>query len=97
MKRENRKNWLLAVCLLAAFAVWTWLVTVVDVQMIGPQGSAVGFGTMAGNEGTVTFGFMPVLKDPLSLENGGTGSKSQPGAWERIVATAAPLTPISKA
>ena len=31
------------ILLAAAFVVWTWLVTAVDVQPIGPGGSAVGF------------------------------------------------------
>jgi undecaprenyl-diphosphatase len=42
MKNRNRKLWL-AVCLLIAFALWTVLVQHVDVQPIGPNGSAVGF------------------------------------------------------
>ena len=47
---------------------------------------------MAGDEGTVTFGFTPILKNPLALEDGGTGSKTQPGAWERIVAPGGTFT-----
>ena len=48
MKKETRRNLGISVCLLAAFAVWTWLVTVIDVQPIGPRGSVVGFGTVNG-------------------------------------------------
>lgn len=54
--------------------------------------NAIGFGTMAGDEGTVTFGFTPVLKNPLALEDGGTGSNTQPGAWGRIVAPGGTMT-----
>lgn len=43
MKQENRRNFFVAVSLLALFALWTHLVCVVDVQAIGPQDSAVGF------------------------------------------------------
>ena len=35
-------------CLFAAFAVWTVLVRLVDVEPIGPQGSSVGFATFNG-------------------------------------------------
>ena len=43
MKQENRRNFSIAVGLLALFALWTHLVCVVDVQAIGPRGSVVGF------------------------------------------------------
>ena len=43
MKQENRRNFFVAVSLLALFALWTHLVCVVDVQAIGPRGSVVGF------------------------------------------------------
>lgn len=35
-----------AICLLAEFLLWTAAVRFVDVQMIGPQGSCVGFATV---------------------------------------------------
>lgn len=35
-----------AICLLAVFLLWTAAVRFVDVQMIGPQGSCVGFATV---------------------------------------------------
>ena len=43
MKQKNQTHLSLALCLLAAFALWTLAVRSVDVQAIGPQGSAVGF------------------------------------------------------
>ena len=44
----KRKLWLLPAALWAAFALFTLLLTCVDVQPIGPQGSAVGFATVNG-------------------------------------------------
>ena len=41
MKR-NKKHLIVSVCLLAAFVLWTLAVRFIDVQAIGPQGSAVG-------------------------------------------------------
>ena len=43
MKQRNRKNLYTALCLLAAFVLWTAALCVVDVQAIGPNGSCVGF------------------------------------------------------
>lgn len=48
MKKENRKDILLAAGLLAAFLLWTAAVLTVDVQPIGPHGSAVGFSALNG-------------------------------------------------
>ena len=45
---KQKKILTAAVCLLAAFAVWTLAVCVVDVQAIGPQGSSVGFAALNG-------------------------------------------------
>ena len=42
----KRKQLWVAVALLAAFALWTVLVSVVDVRPIGPDGSSVGFATL---------------------------------------------------
>lgn len=46
MKKENRKNFLAAGCFLAAFVLWTIMLRFVDVQPIGPRGSAVGFAAL---------------------------------------------------
>ena len=48
MKQETQKNFRIAMCLMAAFALWTAAVGFVDVQAIGPQGSAVGFAALNG-------------------------------------------------
>ena len=46
MNREIKKQFGMAWVFLAAFVIWTVLVCSVDVQKIGPEGSAVGFATM---------------------------------------------------
>lgn len=46
MTRKRQRELCVAICLLAAFALWTALLFFVDVQPIGPQGSAVGFATL---------------------------------------------------
>ena len=46
MKKETKKNFGIAAILLGAFVVWTAAVQLVDVQLIGPQGSTVGFATV---------------------------------------------------
>ena len=48
MKKETKKNFGIAAILLGAFVVWTAAVRLVNVQPIGPQGSAVGFATING-------------------------------------------------
>ena len=48
MKKETKKNFCITVVLLGAFVLWTAAVRLVDVQAIGPQGSAVGFATING-------------------------------------------------
>ena len=48
MKKETKKNFSIAAILLGVFVVWTVAVRLVDVQPIGPQGSAVGFATING-------------------------------------------------
>ena len=44
----KQKLWLLPAALWAAFVLFTLLLTCVDVQAIGPQGTAVGFATVNG-------------------------------------------------
>ena len=46
MKKENRKNFYIAICMLAAFVLWTISVRFIDVQAVGPQGSTIGFSTI---------------------------------------------------
>ena len=69
MNQRIRKNFIAAVCLLFAFAVWTWVVCTVDVQPIGPNGSAVGLATVNEAVHRQTGVCLPlyVLTDWLSL------------------------------
>ena len=48
MKRKNQRNLWIAVGLFVAFVLWTVLITFVDVQPIGPEGSEVGFASLNG-------------------------------------------------
>ena len=48
MKKKNLSLFVLGCGLLFAFALWTVLLKFVDVQEIGPEGSAVGFATVNG-------------------------------------------------
>ena len=48
MKNEAKKYLTLALCLLAAFVLWTVAVCLVNVQPIGPENSAVGFAGING-------------------------------------------------
>ena len=48
MKKETKRNFGIGAILLGAFVLWTVAVRLVDVQPIGPQGSAVGFATING-------------------------------------------------
>lgn len=47
MKR-NVKNFLMAICLLTAFVLWTLAISYLDVQPIGPNGTQVGFAALNG-------------------------------------------------
>ena len=49
MKREVKWNLCGALALMVAFALWTWLVCVVDVAPIGPRDSQVGFSALNGS------------------------------------------------
>ncbi len=46
VKKENKKYLISSVCFLAAFALWTLLVKLVDVRAIGPEASSVGFAAL---------------------------------------------------
>ena len=46
MKKENQRNFCIAICMLLAFLLWTIAIQFVDVQAIGPQKSSVGFATI---------------------------------------------------
>ena len=46
MKKEIRKNFRLAICMLFAFLLWTAAILLIDVRSIGPRESAVGFATL---------------------------------------------------
>ena len=48
MKKETKRKFGIGAILLGAFVLWTVAVRLVDVQPIGPQGSAVGFATING-------------------------------------------------
>ena len=44
--KENKKYLISAIGFLAAFAIWTLLIKIVDVQAIGPRDSSVGFAAL---------------------------------------------------
>ena len=46
MKKEAKFRLFFAVSTLTAFAVWTLLVSIIDVKAIGPNGSSVGFAAL---------------------------------------------------
>lgn len=48
MKKTDRRNFCVTICLLVAFVLWTIAVGSIDVQPIGPRHSEVGFATMNG-------------------------------------------------
>ena len=48
LKKENRKYFYIALCLLVAFVLWTIVVRFIDVKAIGPRESTVGFATING-------------------------------------------------
>ena len=48
MKKQNFKNLYLSVSFLLIFSLWTFLLTMVDVKAIGPNGSFVGFSWLNG-------------------------------------------------
>ena len=48
MKKQNRRKLIAGLGLLGIFVLWTVMVRSVDVQTIGPEGSAVGFAAVNG-------------------------------------------------
>ena len=48
MKKKNRRYLYLSVSMLTAFVLWTVAVQFIDVRIIGPNGSSVGFATING-------------------------------------------------
>ena len=69
MRKKNRKKCYGGVCLLLAFGLWTAALCTVDVQPIGPLGSAVGFAALNGwfHDLTGVHMSLYVLTDRLSL------------------------------
>ena len=69
MKKENRKNLIVAACWLAAFVFWTVLVCFADVQPIGPLESSVGLAGLNGflHQLTGVHIMLYTLTDQLSL------------------------------
>ena len=69
MKEKQRMRLCAAGSLLLAFALWTWAVCRMDVQPIGPQGSAVGLAPLNGAFHSMTGVHMALytLTDWLSL------------------------------
>lgn len=57
---KRYSSFLTAAAWLAAFTLWTLLLRVVDVQSIGPQGTAVGFATLNGFVHRLTGVCMPI-------------------------------------
>lgn len=46
MKKQSKRDLLLAICMLVAFLLWTVAIRFIDVQAIGPRESTVGFATI---------------------------------------------------
>ena len=46
--KSVRKSFIVSICLLTAFVLWTVAISIVDVRAIGPQGSSVGFAGING-------------------------------------------------
>ena len=69
MEKKNKKTLVWGACLLATFVTWTVLVRLVDVQMIGPRESSVGFANLNGYVHNLTGVnmFLYVITDWLGL------------------------------
>ena len=46
MKKQSKRDLLLAICMLVTFLLWTVAIRFIDVQAIGPRESTVGFATI---------------------------------------------------
>ena len=46
MRKESKKTFRVAICILIVFLLWTAAIQYIDVQAIGPQGSTIGFATI---------------------------------------------------
>lgn len=46
LKKENKRNFYVAIFMLVAFVVWTNVLSFIDIQAIGPNESTVGLGTI---------------------------------------------------
>ena len=46
MKKEIRRNFYIAICMLVTFVLWTVAIRFINVQAIGPRESTVGFATI---------------------------------------------------
>ena len=46
MTKNNQKTLYTAICMLVAFVLWTIAIQIIDIKVIGPQNSSVGFATL---------------------------------------------------
>ena len=46
MTKNNQKPLYAAICMLVAFVLWTIAIQIIDIKVIGPQNSSVGFATL---------------------------------------------------
>ena len=69
MEKKNKKRLVLGVSLVVAFVLWTILVCFVDVRVIGPEGSSVGFAALNGfvHELTGVNWFLYTITDWLGI------------------------------
>ena len=69
MEKQKNRKFCIALGLLAAFVLWTAIISRVDVQAIGPQGSTVGLAALNGffHKLTGVYLSLYILTDWLSL------------------------------
>ena len=46
MKKQTKTNFIISICLLVTFILWTIAISFIDVMAIGPENSVVGFATI---------------------------------------------------